>query len=242
MISKFRVIPTFLLSERMFVKTEKFENPIYLGDPINLIRIFNDKFVDEICILNISKKTNDINFSYLKDVFSECFLPLSYGGKIKNIQDVRNIFKIGVDKIIFSTNLFKNIKLVKDAVSEVGSQGISGCINIVQKNDEYSIYLPETSEKICFNNVIEKIQEVEKFGLGELIINFVSRDGMRVGYDYNFIDKISKKIDIPIIALGGASSKEDFNKVVKAGANAAAASSIFVFIGNRKGVVPSYKK
>ena len=83
MISKFRVIPTFLLSERMFVKTEKFENPIYLGDPINLIRIFNDKFVDEICILNISKKTNDINFSYLKDVFSECFLPLSYGGKIK---------------------------------------------------------------------------------------------------------------------------------------------------------------
>ena len=224
MISKFRVIPTFLLSERMFVKTEKFENPIYLGDPINLIRIFNDKFVDEISILNISKKTNDINFSYLKDVFSECFLPLSYGGKIKNIQDVRNMFKIGVDKIIFSTNLFKNIKLVKDAVSEVGSQGISGCINIVQKNDEYSIYLPET------------------FGLGELIINFVSRDGMRVGYDCNFIYKISKKIDIPIIALGGASSKEDFNKVVKAGANAAAASSIFVFIGNRKGVIPSYKK
>ena len=89
--------------------------------------------------------------------------------------------------------------------------------------------------------MIEKIQEVEKFGLGELIINFVSRDGMRVGYDYNFIDKISKKIDIPIIALGGASSKEDFNKVVKAEQMRCTASSIFVFIGNRKGVVPSYK-
>ena len=173
MKKNYRKIPTFLLDNRSFVKTKIFKNPRYLGDPINIIRIFNDKFVDEISILNISKNLNDNYFSYLKDIFSECFLPLSYGGKITSLEDVRTIFKIGVDKIIFSTNLIKDKNLVINTVKEVGSQGVVGCLNILERSNNYSIFLPETNEEIYKDEILNKIEELISFGIGELILNFV---------------------------------------------------------------------
>ncbi len=237
-----RVIPTLLLQDRDFVKTIKFSNPRYLGDPINIMRIFNDKFVDELCILNITNNLKKNNFDFLKDIFSECLLPLSYGGNIGSIEDVRKIFKIGADKIIFSSNLYQKPELVKETIKEVGSQGVVGCVNVIENANNYSIYLSGTKELIHTNNIQDKIKELVDFGLGELIINFVSRDGMKSGYDYNFIKKISTKIGIPLIVLGGANSKDDFNKAINSGANAVAASSYFVFMGNRDAVMLSYNK
>lgn len=242
MKKNYRIIPTFLLDNRSFVKTKLFKNPKYLGDPINIIRIFNDKFADEICILNISKSLNKNYFSYLKEIFSECFLPLSYGGKIKNIEDVRTIFKIGVDKIIFSTNLIKNKNLVINTVKEVGSQGVVGCINILERLNNYYIYLPETNEKIYNDEIINKIEEVISLGIGELILNFVSRDGTANGYDLKFLQRISKRVNIPLIVLGGAGSKKDFDDAINLGANAVAAGSYFVYMGKRNAVMLSYNK
>ena len=115
----FRIIPTLLLKDKKFVKTFQFKNPIYLGDPINICRIFNDKLVDELSILNISdNKKSEIDFDYLQLLFSECFLPISYGGKIKNLNQVRNVFKSGADKIIFSSNLYYNKSLVAKTVED----------------------------------------------------------------------------------------------------------------------------
>ena len=242
MKNNYRTIPTFLLDDRSFVKTRLFKNPKYLGDPINIIRIFNDKFVDEICILNISKNLNNNYFSYLKEIFSECFLPLSYGGKIKTIEDVRTIFKIGVDKIVFSTNLLKNKNLVKNTVKEVGSQGVVGCLNILERSNNHSIYLPETNEEIYNGEVINKIEEFISLGIGELILNFVSKDGTTNGYDLKFLQKITKKVNIPLIVLGGAGSKKDFEDAINLGANAVAAGSYFVYMGKRNAVMLSYNK
>ena len=237
-----RVIPTLLLDNQRFVKTKMFNNPNYLGDPINIMRIFNDKFVDEVCILNITQNSKKINFDYLQKVFSECFLPISYGGLINNIQDVRNIFKIGADKIIFSTNLFKNKNLVIKSINEIGSQGVVGCINLIEKDNKYLIFLPLTNELLEINSIEDYLLELINIGLGEVIINFVNRDGMRTGYDCSFIKKISNIIKIPLIVLGGANTKKDFHQAFQAGANAVAASSYFVYLGKRDAVMVSYNK
>ena len=237
-----RIIPTLLLDDQKFVKTKMFDNPNYLGDPINIMRIFNDKFVDEVCILNITQNSKKINFDYLQKLFSECFLPISYGGLINNIQDVRNIFKIGADKIIFSTNLFKNKNLVIESINEIGSQGVVGCINLIEKDNKYLIYLPLTNEFLEIKSIEDYLLELINIGLGEVIINFVNRDGMRTGYDCSFIKKISNIIKIPLIVLGGANTKKDFHQAFQAGANAVAASSYFVYLGKRDGVMISYSK
>ena len=239
----FRIIPTLLLKDKKFVKTFQFKNPIYLGDPINICRIFNDKLVDELSILNISdNKKSEIDFDYLQLLFSECFLPISYGGKIKNLNQVRNVFKSGADKIIFSSNLYYNKSLVAKTVEEVGSQGVVGCLNILKKNNMLYLYFPLKNEKIYLKDLTKLLQELIKIGIGELILNFVDRDGMRSGYDFEIIKKVSNLISIPLIALGGASSKSDFQKAVYYGASAVAASSYFIFKGNRNAVLISYNK
>jgi|MDTG01.3.fsa_nt_gb cyclase len=241
MKKNYRVIPTLLLKDRQFVKTKKFKDPVYLGDPINICRIFNDKFVDELSILNISNK-EIIDFDYLQSLFSECLLPVSYGGKIKNIEEARNIFKCGADKIIFSSNLIKNKNLVVKTVEEVGSQGVVGCLNILKVKEKFYLYLPIFNETIYIKDFKKLIEDILNLGIGEIIFNFVNRDGMRNSYDFNFIKKISNLVTIPLIVLGGANSTDDFKKAIESGANAVAASSFFVFLGKRNAVLISYSK
>jgi cyclase len=242
-MSDFRVIPVLLLNKQGFVKSKMFKNYTYLGDPINILRIFNDKEVDEIAILDIEKNIDKslINFKRIKDLVSECIIPVSYGGGIRNFTDVKKLFKCGVDKIIFNTNLVSNPDLVKKTCLLAGSQSVIASIDVKINN--------KTGVKECYimsgnvNTGLEPFVLVKKsidLGVGEILINSIDRDGMMCGYDLELIESLAKEFVIPIICLGGSSQIEDFKKAYIVGARAVAASSQFVFIGKRNGILVQY--
>lgn len=237
-----RVIPCLLLHDRGLVKTINFKHPNYIGDPINTVRIFNDKEVDEVAIFDIGATTQnkEPDFELLKEIASEAFMPLLYGGGIKTIDQMHKIFNIGYEKICISSLLFENPELVKKAVSIFGAQSVVGCIDV--KNNFFSgkkvlTHNGKTSIKKTLDEVINHVMDLE---IGELIVNSVTKDGTFQGYDYDLIKYVSEKLTIPVIPVGGASSLSDFSTAVKNGASAVAAGSLFVYNGIHKAVLISY--
>lgn len=242
-MSDFRVIPVLLLNKKGFLKSRMFKDYTYLGDPINILRIFNDKEVDEIAILDVEKNIDKslINFKRIKDLVSECIIPISYGGGVRNFAHVKKLFKCGVDRIIFNTNLISNPNLVKKTCLLAGSQSVIASIDVKinKKTGIKECYI--MSGKI--NTGLEPFMLVKKsidLGVGEILINSIDRDGMMCGYDLDLIESLVKEFDIPIICLGGSSKINDFKRAYIVGARAVAASSQFVFIGKRNGILIQY--
>ena len=224
------------------VKTVKFSKERYIGDPINAVKIFNEKEVDELCLLDIGATTEGRPPAYdeINEIVSEAFMPIGYGGGIHHMDHVERLFKIGVEKVIMNTAAFENEQLIKEASSVFGNQSIVVSIDI--KKDlwgQYKVFTRsgKSKQKLDLVTAVKKMQDL---GAGEIILNNIDRDGTMQGYDLGPIDKVSKAIDVPLVALGGAVSLGDFVAAIQHGAAAVSAGSMFVYQGVHKAVLISY--
>lgn len=242
MFQKPRVIPCLTIQNNDLIKTVNFKYSRYLGDPINAVKIFNGKEVDELCILDISEDRfkREPNYELLKDIAEQAFMPLSYGGGIRNLDQIKKIINIGYEKVIINTEFITNPNLITEASEYFGSQSIVVAIDfktgLFGKSNIYT-----NSGKL--KNIIDPVKnavDAEKYGAGEILLNSIDRDGKMNGYDLDMIKKVSSSIKIPMIASGGAASIEDFKKAIESGAHAVAASSMFVFYGKQKAVLITY--
>lgn len=238
-----RIIPCLLLSDRKLVKTVNFKKPRYVGDPINAVKIFNEKEVDELIFLDIdaSKNNGSPDFEYLSSITAQCFMPLCYGGGVKSIEDIKRLFSIGFEKVAICTAAYDGEQLVKEAVSIFGSQSIVGCVD-VKRNifGEYSAYINSSTRKVK-DSLINYVERLASYGVGEILINNISRDGTMQGYDDALIDSIASKISVPLIICGGAASVEEMVAITKSGrVDAASAGSLFVYYGENRAVLINY--
>jgi cyclase len=242
MIQK-RIIPCLLLHKGGLYKTEKFKKPTYIGDPINAIRIFNQKEVDELIFIDIdaSVENREPNYKIIEDIASECFMPLSYGGGVKNLAQMKKIFALGVEKISISSQAIENPSIISEAAAIFGNQSIVVTVDI--KKDfwgKYKVYI-YNGKKNTGINPIDFIKQIQSLGAGEILINSIDNDGVMSGYDIGLMRQIRSATTLPIIALGGAGSLEHlvdlFNQT---NIDAAACGSMFVYKGPLKGVLISY--
>lgn len=238
-----RVIPTLLLDGQGLVKTISFKKRTYIGDPINAVRLFNDMEVDELAFfdINSTRKKQAIKFDFLKKISSECFMPLSYGGGVNKIEDIKKLFRIGFEKVIINTASIENPNLISEASKQFGMQSIVGSIDV--KKNFFG------KRKVCFRgatkmtkiNPINHAIELVNLGCGELIVNSVNHEGKMQGYDLDLISEISSKVNVPVIASGGAGKTSDFyDAIFKGNASAVAAGSMFVYHGKTKGILINY--
>lgn len=237
-----RIIPVLLLKNKGLVKTVRFSDPKYVGDPINAVRIFNEKEVDELIFLDITatSEKRKPNFEYLEKIAGECFMPLCYGGGITSLSDIRKIINLGVEKVSINSFAYSNQSFIKEAANEFGSSTIVVSVD-VKKNlwGKYVIAL-NNGKTLTKTDPIEYVRIIEEMEAGEILLNSVERDGVMNGYDLDLISKISGSVKIPVVACGGAKDLDDFKNALKAGASALAAGSMFVFHGKLKAVLISY--
>lgn len=242
-----RVIPVLLLRNKGLVKTVKFDKGKYIGDPINAVKIFNDKEVDELVLLDIdaAKENRKPDFDAIKDIASECFMPLAYGGGITTLDDIKKLFAIGVEKVIINTQALTDLNLVTTASEIFGDQSIVVSVDVTKNFwGKYQVYT-HANKKHASIDLVEYVQQAEKAGAGEIILNSVDLDGTMSGYDLKLIEKIAHSITVPLVACGGAANIEDLKKGFDAGASALAAGSLFVYHGPHKAVLinfPSQKQ
>ncbi len=238
-----RVIPTLLLKNDGLVKSKEFKNEKYVGDPINAVKIFNDKEVDELIFLDImaSRDNKSPDLVYIEDIASECFMPICYGGGITKIEEVRDILQAGVEKISLNSVIFKNPNFVKEVSNKFGSQSVVVSID-VKKNlfGKYSIYSDRGTKNMKLDPIMFA-KELEMLGAGEILLNSIERDGHMAGYDLELIKKVSQEVNIPVIAGGGAGRLEHLKNAISTGkASAVAAGSLFVFHGPHRAVLINY--
>jgi cyclase len=226
--------------DRGLVKTVKFGNPRYLGDPMNAVKIFNNKGVDELCILDIhaSKDKRGPDFEYLKDIAGEAFMPMSYGGGISDIKEIEKLFYIGYEKVILNTSFVKCPSLVEEAVKLAGSQSIVVSIDVKKEHfGKRYCYIQDGSVKIK-ESPVTQAKKAEALGAGEILLTSMTFDGTMQGYDLELVKQITDAVRIPVIACGGAKDTADLKKVLEeGGAHAAAAGSLFVYYGRQKAVL-----
>lgn len=236
-----RCIPVLLLQNGALVKTVQFRDPKYIGDPLNAVRIFNEKEVDELVFLDLdaSVKGTPIPFKLLEEISEECFMPLSYGGGIKTIEDIRRIIQTGIEKVIIGTEAVENPEFVKQVVAEFGSSTVCVSLDIQKNTSGYHLYT-RSGTRLMQADPVDYAQELETLGVGELLVHSIDREGMRNGYDLDLIRALRKAVNIPIIASGGAGTLEHLCEAVQNGASAVAAGSMFVFHGRHQAVLISY--
>jgi cyclase len=238
-----RIIPCLLLRNNGLVKTVKFKDSTYIGDPINTVKIFNEKEVDEIFFLDIdaTRLKKEPPYDLIQNIASECFMPFAYGGGIHSLQQIERIIKSGAEKIIINTQAFLGNNFLKEAVNQFGSSTIAVSIDVKKEFLKGNIVYVKGGTQSTGLNPVDYAREIENTGAGEILINSIDRDGVMGGYDIELIKSISGTIKIPVIACGGAGSLSDFNQAVKqGGASAAAAGSFFVFHGKRRAVLITY--
>ncbi len=238
-----RVIPCLLLKGEGLVKTVRFKDPIYVGDPINAIRIFNDKEVDELVFLDImaSREGRGPALHAIRDFASECFMPVGYGGGIRSVHDARTILMLGIEKVILNTAALKQPQLVADLSREFGAQAVVVSIDVRRKLlGGYEVMAAGGTEKTGLKPVDHARRMVE-LGAGEILLNSIDRDGTQTGYDLPLVRSVTEAVSVPVVACGGAGSLDHFAQAVnEAGASAVAAGSMFVFHGKHRAVLISY--
>jgi cyclase len=238
-----RVIPILLLKNQGFVKGVKFKNHRYIGDPINTIRIFNDKEADEILILDIlsSITGSEPNFKLLTDVAAEAFMPLSYGGGIKNLNHIEKLFSIGFEKIVLNSHSVVDPKFINEAVSIAGSSSIVVSID-VKKNifGKYEMYSKSGTQKHSINP-FEFARLAQQMGAGEFIINNIDKEGTKTGYDLHLLKLMTEILSVPVISAGGAGTLQHFKEAVKeANVSAVSGGNFFVYHGKHDAVLIQY--
>jgi cyclase len=238
-----RIIPCLLLKNNGLVKTVRFKDSIYIGDPINTVRIFNEKEVDELVFLDIdaTKNRKEPPYELIKKISGECFMPFGYGGGINSLDQIEKIIKSGAEKIIINTSAFLNKDFVVEAVKHFGSSTIVVSIDVKKEMFRgYTVYI-RGGTKSTGKNPVEYAMEIADAGAGEIFLNSIDRDGTMEGYDTGLIKSITGLVKIPVIACGGAGNLNDLRlAVINGGASAVSAGSFFVFHGKRKAVLITY--
>ncbi|MGB3423198.1 MAG: AglZ/HisF2 family acetamidino modification protein [Castellaniella sp.] len=239
-----RVIPALLLRRGGLVKTRRFKDPVYVGDPTNAIRIFNEKEVDELMVLDIeaTRSGTGPDFETIELFAGECFMPLAYGGGIQTLDQAARIFDLGVEKICLQTAALSDPDLVARIVRRYGSQSVIVSID-VQRDWRKRPYLYGSSAgKRLSLDWLGHAQRMIQAGAGEILLNDVDRDGMMAGYDTSLIRQLTQAVPVPVIALGGAGHLDHLRGAVLAGASAVAAGSMFVFHGPHRAVLITYPR
>lgn len=238
-----RVIPSLLLQDNGLVKTVNFKNPKYVGDPINAVRIFNEKEVDELAIFDIDATSKGLepNYSLIERIANQSRMPLCYGGGVKTVEQAQKIFGLGIEKIALSSAVLENPQLITQIAERVGSQSVIVVLDVKKKLfGGYEVFT-HNGKKGTGINPMKFVEEAQRLGAGEIIINSIDQDGVMKGYDLGLIDKIREKISLPLTVLGGAGSLSDIKEVIdKHGIIGVAAGSLFVFKGIYKAVLINY--
>ena len=239
-----RIIPCLLIKDGGLVKTINFKNPKSVGDPINAVRIFNEKEVDELIVLDIDAtlKKSEPDFGMIGNLAEECRMPLCYGGGVKSIEHVQRIIGLGVEKVALSSAAIANPELVTKAAERLGNQSIVVVLDVKkrQRGRQYEVWI-QNAQKATGKSPAELAQQMEGHGAGEIVINSIDDDGVMKGYDLALVEEIIKSITVPLTVLGGAGSLQDIGQLIsKYGAIGAAAGSLFVFKGVYRAVLINY--
>lgn len=238
-----RIIPCLLIKDKGLVKSTQFKDYRYIGDPMNAVRIFNEKEVDELSVFDIEATTEgrDPDYRLIQHLAEECRMPLCYGGGIKTIDQAQRIFSLGVEKISLSAAAINQPNLVAEIAKRVGGQSVVVVVDVKKKFfGGYEVCI-NNGNKNTGKNLIEFIKEAQDLGAGEIVINNIDADGMMKGYDLELIKKVAQATKVPLTVLGGAGSLEDIGKLIeKFGIIGAAAGSAFVYKGKLKGVLINY--
>lgn len=238
-----RFIPTLLVRGRGLYKTVKFKNEVYVGDPINAVRIFNEKAVDEIILLDImaTRQKTGPNFELIADIASEAFIPVCYGGGVSRLEHFERLFKLGIEKVAVNSAATGAMALVSEASRVFGSQSVVMGIDVRRTlfgRYERYVISGTTGTK---ETALEVALRAEQAGAGELLLNSIDRDGTMQGYDLQLVRDVATAVRIPVIACGGAGSVDDMARAIKEGrAASAAAGSLFVFQGKHRAVLITY--
>jgi len=239
-----RVIPCLLLRGNGLVKTKKFKDAVYLGDPVNAVRIFSDKEADEIVILDIdaSREGREPNYELIAEMAGEAFMPVAYGGGVRNLEQIRRLIRSGVEKVVINTMATESTDTIKAAVDVFGSQAIVGAVDVRKKLfGGYSVMAKSATVDTRLN-LQQHIENLVQAGVGELFINDVERDGCMVGFDLTLVRSVSQS-SVSVVVCGGAGTLEHLREAVHdGGASAVAAGSMFVFHGKHRAVLINYPK
>jgi len=238
-----RIIPVLLLKNQVLVKTVRFGNPKYIGDPINAVKIFNDLKADELVFLDItaSREGRSISADFVREVGEESNMPFAVGGGISNLKQIRQLLEAGAEKVIINSQAALNRPFIREAAEEFGSSTIVICMDVKKKllGAEQTWILSGT--KASGQSPVEFAKDMEQLGAGEIIVQSIEKDGLMTGYDLDLTQKVSAAVTIPVVALGGAGNLHHMQDAFeKAHASGLAAGSMFVFFGSNKGVLINY--
>lgn len=238
-----RIIPCLLLKNQGLVKTIQFQNERYIGDPLNAVKIFNDKEIDELIFLDITatREKKLPPFQLLASIAGECFMPLTYGGGIKSLDEIKKILGLGIEKIALNTAAIENPQLVSEASQCIGSQSIVISLDVKQnRHGQYEVHIRGGQQNTGLDPTSVAIK-MQALGAGEILLNSIDRDGTLRGYDLGLVKRVATAVDLPVIACGGAGNLNDLTQAIKlAGASAAAAASLFLFVGPHRAVLINY--
>lgn len=239
-----RIIPCLLVKNKGLVKTVNFSTSKYVGDPINAVKIFNEKEVDELVVFDIDATVNNVepDYAMIQNLATECRMPFCYGGGVKTAEQAKKIIKLGVEKVAISSAALENPQLVSAIAEQVGSQSVVVVLD-VKKNVKKGCYelWTHNGKKNTEKDPVEFAKELEKLGVGEITINSIDNDGVMKGFDLTLVKKIREVVTVPITVLGGAGSLADIEQLIKTfGIIGASAGSLFVFKGVYKAVLINY--
>ena len=236
-----RLIPVLLVdSRRRLVKTVRFGERTYVGDPFNVVRLFNEKEVDEICVLDIDAgiQGREPAFDFIAELSSECFMPLSYGGGIARLEHCEQLNRLGVEKFVLGHAALDR-GLVQSISRDIGAQALAVCVD-VSGSGENARCLTRSTQHNTSRHPLDFCRELQDWGVGEIVLQSVDRDGVRAGMDLELIHSVSNALSVPVVALGGAGEPAHLAEALRAGASAVASGSAFVFIGKLRAVLISY--
>jgi cyclase len=237
-----RIIPVLLLHKGGLYKTKQFKKPSYVGDPINAVRIFNEKQVDELMILDIDCSVNNSapNYELIEEIASEAFMPVAYGGGVNSLGIAKKLFGLGIEKVVFNTILQHNTTLIQQIGDIYGAQAVVACIDF-KKNlfGKTNAYFKSGSTK-ADQSIPQLAKLYEAAGAGELLLNDIDREGSYSGYNLTMLKELVSIVKIPVVVSGGASQNSDFKAAASCGASGMAAGSMFIYQRPHNAVLISY--
>lgn len=238
-----RVIPCLLIRGNGLVKTRKFKDAVYIGDPVNAARIFSEKEADEIVVLDIdaSREGREPNYELVAEIAGECFMPMAYGGGVRSLEQVRKLIRSGVEKVVINSAAVDSVGIITEASDVFGSQAIVAAVDVKRTLLGGFRVLAKSASVETRLKLDVHVRQLVAAGAGEIFLNSIDRDGMMVGYDLDLVRSVTQHVNVPVVACGGAGTVNHLIEAVRdAGASAAAAGSMFIFHGKHRAVLISY--
>ena len=237
-----RVIPCLLLRGNGLVKTRKFKDPVYVGDPVNAMRIFSDKEADEIVVLDIeaTRDGREPNYELVSEMAGEAFMPMAYGGGVSRVDQVRRLIRCGIEKVVINSAALDSQDLIRESARIFGKQAIVGSIDVRKTLLGSYRVVTHSGTRDADVDLGRHIANLVSAGVGEILLNSIDRDGMMTGFDLPLVRRVSAGLQVPLVVCGGAGCKEHLSEGLQAGASAVSAGSMFVFHGKHRAVLISY--